>query len=191
MQTHSKLINWYANILSLQSFQVTVFELAVLQASISRLQLLKTSLFWLLVSSRPPQGDMRVFAKCKDNHWAINEGQKGTISGVSTRANCRRCEAARALGRRTRRQTQKLVFKLPHANARSRNAGVYCSPRCDSWLGGRECLPAECGTAVGVCLNRGGCQLLLGFCLALFPKIRKVKCSLAQKLAARKKIIKS
>lgn len=119
LQTHSKLINWYANILMLQSFQVTVFELAVLQASISRLQLLKTSLVWLLVSSRPPQGDMRVFAKCKDNHWAINEGQKGTISGVSTRANCRRCEAARALGRRTRRQTQKLVFKLPHANARS------------------------------------------------------------------------
>lgn len=45
LQTHSKLINWYANILMLQSFQVTVFELAVLQASISQPQLLKTSLF--------------------------------------------------------------------------------------------------------------------------------------------------
>lgn len=152
---------------------MTLFALVVLQLSISRLQLFKASLFWLLVSSHPPQGDMRVFVKCKDNHWAINEDQKGTISGVSTRANCRRCEAVWALGRRTQRQTQKLVFKLPHANARSRNAAVYCSLRCDSWLCGRECLPAECGTAVAVCLNRGVASCCRAFVSPYSPKFAR------------------
>lgn len=36
------------------------------------------------VSSVATQGDVWLFAECKDNHWAINGHQKGTISRVLT-----------------------------------------------------------------------------------------------------------
>lgn len=51
--------------------------------------------------------------------------------------------------------------------------GVYCSPRCDSWLRGPECLPAECGTAVGVCLNRGAASCCWAFVSPYSPKFAR------------------
>lgn len=153
----------------------------------------KTSLFWPVVSSSLPQGDMWLFAKCKDNHWAINEHQKGAISSASTRDNCRSYdegwgEAGEAGNSEI---NTKLVFKLQHANAMSWDAefialwGVILGSVAASiyLLKGNSC-----GR-----LFKPWCQLLLGFCLTLVPKIRKVKCFFffLLQLATHKKIIKS
>lgn len=67
------------------------------------------------VGSVVTQGDVWLFAECKDNHWAINGHQKGAISEVW---GCDTCLGVwwelggGGLGRKTN-----LEFKLHHANA--------------------------------------------------------------------------
>lgn len=68
------------------------------------------------VSSVVTQGDVWLFAECKDNHRAINGHQKGTISKVLTCDTCSLCDGSLEEENSEEKKTN-LEFKLHHANA--------------------------------------------------------------------------
>ena len=68
---------------------------------------------WFVVSVAT-QGDVWLFAECKDNHWAINGNQKGTISKVLTCDTCLVCVSSEEENPGEEKKTN-LEFKLLHA----------------------------------------------------------------------------